>query len=75
MLRYLGFVKQIFELDNMGGGMIVLHSLKTKGNKKNIIFKLKYDPFIFAKKSLSKIWSINWDRVLILGQNVKIYSA
>jgi hypothetical protein len=55
MLRYLGFVKQIFELDNMGGGMIVLHSLKTKGNKKNIIFKLKYDPFIFAKKSLSKI--------------------
>ncbi len=49
--------------------MIVPRSLQTKGNKKNFligqifyIFKITYEPFIFAKNSFSKIWSINSDR-------------
>ncbi len=49
----------------MGGGIIVLRSLKTKENKKNFKLgqkKIIYDYIIFAKNSFSKIQSINCDR-------------
>ncbi len=38
MLKYKGFVKQNFDWTIMAGGMIVPHSLNTRGTNK--IFKL-----------------------------------
>ncbi len=68
----------------MGGGRIIPRSLKTTENENCIkLFSTKAKkfffvidkPFIFAKNSFSKIKSMNCGRdVLILGQNVKIYS-
>jgi hypothetical protein len=43
MLKYEGFVKTTFDWAIMGGGMIVLRSLKTKGD----IFQARPKKFSF----------------------------
>jgi hypothetical protein len=83
MLKYQGFVKNIFDWANIGGDTIVLLILRLSGTtnknfKLGYLFKkIIYDPFIFANNSFYKIRSINsdWDAwlyVQILGRNVKI---
>ncbi len=63
----------------MGGGMIVLRSLKTKGNKNIFQLGRKMTPLYFAKNSYSKIWSINSDSDGFMcwswAKMAKIYSA
>ncbi len=82
--KYEGFVKKtIFDWATMGGGRIIPRGLKTTGNKNSFqprpnlfyLFKSYLTPLYLLKIVFPKLDPLTVTYVLILGQNVKMYTA